>query len=107
MSLDLSQTDAEIYVYLAATGPTTARNIIKTLSINKRQIYRRLKLLEHKGIILSKGKYPSQFSALSFEQVIDMLIEIKEAQAKILHTSKKEFISDFRNKNKKHDTPNN
>jgi len=96
VSLGLSQTDAQIYIYLAAEGPAKARNIINDLTINKRQIYRSLKRLQNKGITIANDERPFEFSAVPFEEVLDLLMEIKKEQAQTLQESKKEFLSSWR-----------
>jgi sugar-specific transcriptional regulator TrmB len=101
IGLGLSQTDAEVYVHLATKGPETARNIIDSLPINKRQIYRSLKSLKSKGIAMVNSEFPSEFSALPFERVVDLLLKVKKKQAKSLEASKAELISDFLTEKKK------
>lgn len=96
VSLGLSQTDAEVYVHLATTGPATAKNIINGLTINKRQIYRSLKRLQNKGITIANDKRPSEFSAVPFEELLDLLIEVKKEQAQTLRESRKEVLSSWR-----------
>jgi sugar-specific transcriptional regulator TrmB len=96
VSLGLSQTDAQIYIYLAAEGPAKARNIINGLTINKRQVYRSLKRLQDKGITIANDERPFEFSAVPFEEVLDLLMEIKKEQAQTLQESKKEFLSSWR-----------
>jgi sugar-specific transcriptional regulator TrmB len=99
--LGLSQTDAKIYIHIATKGPETARKIIGSLPINKRQIYRSLKSLQNKGIALINSEVPSEFSALPFERVVDILLEMKHNQAKSLEESKAVLISDFLTEKKK------
>ena len=101
VGLGLSQTDAEVYVHLAIKGPETARKISDSLSINRRQIYRSLKNLQNKGIALINSEIPSEFSALPFERVVDILLKMKHTQAKSLEESKAELISDFITEKKK------
>lgn len=101
VGLGLSQTDAEVYLHLATKGPMTTRNIIDNLPINKRQIYRSLKRLQSKGIAMVNSEFPAEFSAVSFERVLDLLLEAKKEQAKSLEASKAELISDFRTEKKK------
>ena len=96
VGLGLSQTDAEVYVHLANAGPATARSIINNLAISKRQIYRSLKALQQKGIASGNDEYPAEFSAVSFEKALDLLLEVKKEQAKSLEASKAELVSDFR-----------
>ena len=101
VSLGLSQTDAEVYLNLATEGPATARDIIDNLAINKRQVYRSLKRLQSKGIARVNNEFPSEFLVVSFEEALDLLLELKKEQAKVLQASKEELISDFRTEKKK------
>jgi sugar-specific transcriptional regulator TrmB len=101
VSLGLSQTDAQIYINLATEGPAKARNIINRLTINKRQVYRSLKRLRNKGIAITNDERPFLFSAVPFDVVLDLLMEIKKEQAKALQASKEELISDLRTEEKK------
>ena len=95
MSLGLSQTDARVYIYLATKGPKKARDIINNLTINKRQIYRSLKRLQNKSVIIANDEHPAEFSALPFEEVLDLLIKIKKEQAQAVHETKKELLSSW------------
>jgi len=95
VSLGLSQTDAEIYIYLATEGPAKARKIISGLTINERQVYRSLKRLQNKGITIANDERPFEFSAVPFEEVLDLLMEIKKEQAQTLRESRKEVLSSW------------
>lgn len=96
ISLGLSEVDAKVYINLAMKGLARARKIVNDLGINKRQIYRSLKLLEQKGIIMVSDEHPAEFSALPFEEVLDMLIELKEEQAKDVKKRRKELLSSWK-----------
>jgi sugar-specific transcriptional regulator TrmB len=100
-SLGLSRIDSQVYVYLATSGPKKAKDMINALTINKRQVYRSLTRLQNKGIALTNDERPFLFSAVPFEDVIDLLMEIKKEQAKALQASKEELVSDFRTEEKK------
>jgi sugar-specific transcriptional regulator TrmB len=95
-SLGLSQTDVQIYIYLATEGPAKVRNIIKGLTINERQVYRSLQRLQSKGVTIASDERPFEFSAVPFEDVLDLLMEIKKEQAQALQESKKEVLSSWR-----------
>ena len=95
-SLGLSETDAKVYINLTMKGSAKARDIVNDLGINKRQIYRSLKTLEQKEIILVLATHPAEFSALPFEEVLDMLIELKKEQAKDVKKRRKELISSWK-----------
>jgi sugar-specific transcriptional regulator TrmB len=105
-SLGLSQTDAQIYIYLATNGSNKARAIVDYLNINRGQVYKSLKRLQSKGTIISSDEHPIEFSALPFEHVLDMLMKIKKEQAKILQESKEALIADFRSEKKKSNASN-
>ena len=101
IGLGLSNIEAEIYVHLAAIGPATVRNIIRGQTFDKRQTYRSLKTLQQKGIVSGNQEYPEEFSAVSFEQALDLLLEVKRELAKSLEASKAELIADFQTEKKK------
>ena len=94
--LGLSQTDAEVYIYLATNGPKKAKAIVNYLNINRGQVYKSLKRLQNKGATISSDEHPIKFSAVPFEDVLDMLMKLKKEEAKVLLESKEELISDFR-----------
>jgi len=50
VNLGLSETDAEIYIYLYTNGSKKARNIIYDLDLSREQAYRSLKRLQLQGI---------------------------------------------------------
>jgi len=96
VSLGLSETDSRVYIHLATKGSARAREIINDLAINKRQIYRSLKCLQDKGIILNNYESPTEYSAFPFEQVLDMLIDLKEEQAQDIKNRRNELLSSWR-----------
>jgi sugar-specific transcriptional regulator TrmB len=100
-SLGLSQIDAQIYIHLATEGPAKARNIFNNLQINRRQVYRSLKRLRSKGITIIDDGRPFEFTALPFERVLELIMEVKREAAKVLQASKEELVSDFRAMEKK------
>jgi sugar-specific transcriptional regulator TrmB len=88
VNLGLSETDAEIYIYLYTNGSNNARNIICNLDLGKGQAYRSLKRLQLQRITTSSGGFPSVFSAVSFELVLDLLLNAKKEQINSLKASK-------------------
>jgi predicted transcriptional regulator len=50
VSLDLSQIDAKLYMFLALTGPKNALSIVNNLRVSKQQISQSLVNLQNKGI---------------------------------------------------------
>lgn len=100
INLGLSQTDARAYIHLATKGPDLAKNVAFVLSISNRQAYRSLKRLKTKGLTATSDGKPAEFSALPFEEVLDMLIETKEEQAKSIRESREGLISSWQTNEK-------
>jgi sugar-specific transcriptional regulator TrmB len=65
-----------------------------------------LKALQGKGVVFGNHECPAEFSAVSFEKILDLLLEVKKEQAKSLEASKAELLSDFQTEKKKNN-PNN
>ncbi len=82
MGLGLKEIDAEIYVFLAKKGPQKGIDIAGALSLRKQPLYRSLKSLQCKGCVKATRERPSRFSAVSIEEVVDLLAgaNLKEAQ---------------------------
>lgn len=94
-SLGLSQTDVEIYLSLLRE-PEKAKGIVNTLEISRQQIYRSLKNLRAKGLVIATSTRPAQFSAVSLERILDLVMAVATEEAKTLQASKKELLSTWR-----------
>jgi sugar-specific transcriptional regulator TrmB len=92
----LSRTDAKVYVYLAKKGPRKGRELANVLQVTKQQLYPSLRNLKQKGIVISSPSRPALFSAVAFEKVLELLIEIKVEQAKTIKETKKEMLDSWR-----------
>ena len=92
----LSQTESEVYLYLAKKGPKNGREVANALRISKQQLYPSLKKLKNKGIISASLDRPALFSALAFEKVLELFITIKVDQAKTIKETKKELLKSWR-----------
>jgi sugar-specific transcriptional regulator TrmB len=96
MGLGLSETDAQIYVFLALNGPHKAKDVTIKLSLYKEQLYRSLKNLRDKDVIKTTTDYPAVFSAVPFEEILDLLTEIKKEQAQALQGVREELLSNWK-----------
>jgi sugar-specific transcriptional regulator TrmB len=103
VNLGLSETDAEIYIYLYTNGSKKARNIVCNLELRKGQAYRSLKRLQLQGIATSNGEFPSVFSAVSFKLVLDSLLDAKKDQINSLKAIKEALLSTWRSITEKDD----
>jgi sugar-specific transcriptional regulator TrmB len=101
VSLGFTETDAQVYVFLATEGPQKARDVTNALKLYKQQLYRTLKNLQSKGIINASPEYPARYSAVLFDKILDLLIKAKTEQQKTLQESKEELLTTWRSITKK------
>ena len=84
----LSRTDAKVYVYLSKKGPKRVRELAEALQLTRRQLYLCLKKLKNKSLVTASPERPRVYSAVAFEEVLDLLIRFKMEQAEALKTKK-------------------
>ena len=75
----LSESDSRVYIKIAVNGPMTAKGIIEELSKQR--------------IIKITGVRPFVVSALAFEKVLQMLIDLKLDESKEILENKEELLS--------------
>jgi sugar-specific transcriptional regulator TrmB len=95
VSLGLSHTDAEVYVFLATAGSQKARNIATALKVYRRKIYRSLKSLQSKEIVNATLERPAQFSAMPFEKALNLLIQAHLKEAKCIEQHREEILTQW------------
>ncbi len=91
----LTTLDSKVYVYLAKSGPKKGNEISKAVKIQKQQLYRSLKKLQSKAIVSATLEHPTRFSAVSFEQVIDLFVRAKLEEAQSIQHEKGELLSSW------------
>ena len=69
--LGLEKTEAELYIFLSATGPTPARVVARRFNQNRMKAYRSLKALEDKGLIQSLMGRPIRYLATPLGDVLN------------------------------------
>ena len=85
IDLGLTRSDAEVYVYLAKKGPQKGVNLAKALNYHKQKIYSSLNNLRTKALVT---KDSTRFSAIPFEEALDLLIKKEKEQAQTIHKNK-------------------
>ena len=93
MNLGLSETDAQVYIYLAKKGPQTGENIAKTLNINIQQANSCLKNLQTKGIANTAFTRFACFFAVPFDKVIDIIAKTKKLEGRNMQKNKEEILN--------------
>jgi sugar-specific transcriptional regulator TrmB len=96
VSLGLTQTEAQAYVFLAKKGPHNGKELANALKLTKQQLCCSLKSLRAKGMVNATRERPTQFSAVSLEKVLELSMKATIEKAKALQASRKELLSTWR-----------
>jgi len=94
-SLGLSRVEARIYVFLEKNGAHENVNIAQALKLHTKEIIHSLKVLQDKKIVKATSRETTEFSAVSFENAIDLLIKLRKEQARNLQDRKMELLSNW------------
>jgi sugar-specific transcriptional regulator TrmB len=97
----LSQSDAKVYVFLAKKGPHTEKNLSNVVNMPKHQLYQCLRNLRNRGIVSVTPERPATFSAVSFEEALDLLVKAKLKEVQRSQQSIHEALSDWQSMFKK------
>ncbi len=92
----LSEKEVDIYILLGKKCPLKSGEIAKQLKLNKGQVYRKLKSLQKKGVIESTLEYPTRYTAVEFEKIIDSFIKSKREEVDQIEESKDDLLSDWK-----------
>ena len=101
VGLGLLRVDAEVYVYLAKTGPLKSRDIAQKLNLQNSQLECSLRNLQDKDVIRAKNKVAIEFAAVPFEEALNLLIEISKEQTETLNEIRKELLLNWKKSTKK------
>ena len=96
-TLGLTRLEAKVYLYLSKRGPQKAGDTAKALKLAKQQLYPTLKRLRKKGIVTSTLEHPARFSALAFDQVLDLFVKVKMDEVQRVQLNKDDLILDWKN----------
>lgn len=95
-SFGLARPDAEVYVYLAKKGPKARKEIANALKLSRTQLSAILERLRKRRFVSTNPERPALFSALAFEQILDVMINFKDEEAQTLKETRKELLSRWR-----------
>jgi sugar-specific transcriptional regulator TrmB len=105
MDLGLSNTDAEVYIFLATKAPQKAKYIANALKMNDQQLYPCLRKLQNKGVINCASEHPKLFYTVPIEEVLSSFINANLEKARHIEENKKKILSFWQammNKNTQH-----
>ncbi|MGZ4851156.1 MAG: helix-turn-helix domain-containing protein, partial [Candidatus Bathyarchaeia archaeon] len=89
----LTDTEAEVYIFLAKHGVLKSREIARQMKKDRAQSLRILKSLQSKGLVEGTLEVPMRYAAVSFEEVIDSRIKAKRDEAALIESTKTELLS--------------
>lgn len=95
--LGLSNKEAKVYIFLAKSGGKKASEISSALSLNRTETYKVLMKLQKMGLVSVMLEKPLKFTALSLEDSLNLLIESKKLNIKMLEGEKEKIIGIWRN----------
>ena len=100
MSSGLTEKEAEVYIFIAQHDVRTGAEIAKLLRKDKAQVFRILRRLQAKGFMEATLEFPSRFTVVPFENVIDSLVKSKQEEITSIKEAKKDLL-DFISKKRK------
>jgi sugar-specific transcriptional regulator TrmB len=93
----ITETEAEIYLFLAKHGTLKGTEIAKQVKKDKAQIYHILKSLRTKGLVESTLEAPVRFTPVPFESVVESAIKTKREEATRIESTKQELFDYWKN----------
>jgi sugar-specific transcriptional regulator TrmB len=93
----LTEKETDVYIFLAKHGASKGLEITKRIKKHKAQVYNILKNLQTKGLVEPTLEFPTRFTAVPFEKVIDLSAKAKRDEAAFIENAKKEILSYWSN----------
>jgi sugar-specific transcriptional regulator TrmB len=88
----LNKNEVRVYLYLARFGAHKAQSIAEALGVHRTEAYKILRRLEEQGLITRVMERPMKFLAVSFETVLDNLIEERRQKVYQMEQRKSELL---------------
>ena len=91
----LAEKEAEVYIFLAKRGTLKSGQIAKQLKINKGQVYRILSNLKKKGVVEATLEFPTRFTAVSLDNVINSFLKYRREEISLVEKTKEDLLRDW------------
>jgi sugar-specific transcriptional regulator TrmB len=88
----LSKSEAKAYLYLAMAGEKKASEIARAISLHRTEVYRILRDLEKKGIVIEAFETPLKFGAVPVDRAVEQLVDAQRLKVNLLDKQKTELI---------------
>ena len=89
----LSQNQSKTFLFLSKSGPKTASQISKLLSLPRTETYHILTQLQSRGIVITDFEKPAKFETVAIENAIKILVENERIRIDELVSSTDEILS--------------
>ena len=93
----LSNAEAEVYIFLAANGPSKSNDLTIGLNMTTQQLSLIVKELQKKGAIVVSVKPIVLYTALDFEELLNQYIKLNLNQAQLIKKTKQELLTSWNN----------
>ena len=93
----LTDTESEIYLFLARHRASKGTEIAKQTRKDKAQVYHILKNLQAKGLVEATLEVPVHFTPVPFENVVESAIQEKKDEAAKIENTKQELLNYWKN----------
>jgi sugar-specific transcriptional regulator TrmB len=91
----LTESEVKVYVFLGKRGVLKGGYIAEHLKMYKSEVYRTLRKLQKKGLVEATLEYPTRFTAVPLEKVIDSFIKSKREEVALIEKRKDDILSDW------------
>lgn len=89
----LSPIESQAYIYIARHGVLTCKEVSHGLKRHTAQIYPVLKNLQAKGLVESTLEAPCRYTAISFDKIIDLSVQIKHQEALAIERERNQLLN--------------
>jgi sugar-specific transcriptional regulator TrmB len=93
---DLSPIESSVYIYLAKGGCKSAEDLSSNLGLGKKQLYSVIRKLKQKRILICFLAKVNLFSVISFDELLDRVIELDNEKTNFIIETKKEIMDNWR-----------
>jgi sugar-specific transcriptional regulator TrmB len=91
--LKLTEKEADVYMLLGKHGALKGGEIAKRIRRHKAQVYLILKSLQNKGIVEQTLEFPTRFTAVPFDKILDLNIKTKREEAALMESARKDLLN--------------
>jgi sugar-specific transcriptional regulator TrmB len=89
----LTEKETDVYVFLSKHGVLKGGEVSKETKTDKALVYRALKSLQARGFVECTLEFPARFTAVPFENVIDLNIRVKQDEAAQIKERKMDLLN--------------